>query len=30
MDKNGRPVKEIYQTRAHGAAGGGNRVVDRH
>lgn len=29
MDKNGRPVKETYQTRAHGAAGGGNRVVDR-
>ena len=29
MGKDGRPVKEVYQTRAHGAAGGGNRVVDR-
>jgi hypothetical protein len=29
MDKNGRPVKEVYQTKSHGAAGGGNRVVDR-
>ena len=29
MDKNGRPVNEVYQTKAHGANGGGNRIVDR-
>lgn len=29
MGKDGRPVKEVYQTKAHGAVGGGNRVVER-
>lgn len=29
LDKNGRPVDEVYQTKAHGAIGNGNRVVDR-
>jgi hypothetical protein len=29
IDKNGRPVDEVYQTKAHGAIGNGNRVVDR-
>lgn len=29
MDANGRPVNQVYQTKAHGAIGKGNRVVDR-
>jgi len=27
---DGKPVKETYKTRAHGATGKGNKVVDRH
>lgn len=26
---DGKPVKETYKTRAHGATGKGNKVVDR-
>lgn len=26
---DGRPQNEIYSTKAHGALGGGNRLVDR-
>ena len=27
---DGRPMKESYQTKAHGAYGGKNKVVERH
>jgi hypothetical protein len=30
VGKDGKPVKETYQTKAHGVIGGGNRLVDRH
>ena len=29
LDQNGKQVSEVYQTKAHGAVGGGNRIVDR-
>ena len=29
IGKDGKPIKETYQTKAHGAIGGGNRLVDR-
>ena len=29
MGKDGRPVNEVYQTKAHGAIGGGNRIIER-
>jgi len=29
MGADGRPQNEVYQTKAHGALGGGNRIVER-
>ena len=29
MGRDGRPQNEVYQTKAHGAVGGGNRIVER-